>query len=58
LNIIASRNSESLQLCCDAHATACFADRAFEDVANAEFASDLFQFDCLALVSGAGVCGQ
>jgi hypothetical protein len=46
------------QLCGDAHALACLAHRAFEDVADAEFASDLLHIDRLALVGEAGVAGD
>jgi hypothetical protein len=46
------------QLCGNAHALACLAHRAFEDVADAQFTPDLLHIDRLALVGEAGVAGD
>jgi len=46
------------QLGGDAHSTACFAHRAFEDIADAELATDLLHIDRLALVGEARIAGD
>src|SRR3954451_10095132 len=40
------------------HATTCSAHRAFDDIADAEFASDLLHVDCLSFVYEAGIAGD
>src|SRR5882724_4275163 len=46
------------QLCGDAHPTACFAHRSFEDIANAQFAPDLLHVDGLAFAGEARIAGD
>jgi len=46
------------QLCADAHADASFANGALEDIADSEFAPDLFHIDRLALVGEARIASD
>jgi hypothetical protein len=46
------------QLRSDPHPPTCFAHRAFQHVAHAEFAPDLFHINYLALVSDARIAGD